>query len=51
VVTLKQIDLEPRDYKASPLKGEPIRGPNFWPIVVQFTAMFVTLAIVRYFVL
>lgn len=48
---MKQIDLEPRDYRAEPLKGEPILGPNWLPIALQFGAMFLTMAIVRYFVL
>ena len=48
---MKQIDLEPRDYKAKPIKGEPILGPNWLPIVVQFGALFATMAIIRYFVL
>lgn len=48
---LKQIDLEPRDYKAAPLKGEPILGPNWLPIALQFGSMFAVMAIVRYFVL
>lgn len=48
---MKQIDLEPHDYKAEPLKGEPILGPNWLPIAVQFGTLFLTMAIVRYFVL
>lgn len=46
---MKQIDLEPRDYKAEPLKGEPFLGTDWLPITVQFVALFVTMAIVRYF--
>ena len=48
---MKQIDLEPHDYKAEPLEGEPILGPNWLPIAVQFGTLFLTMAIVRYFVL
>ena len=48
---MKQIDLEPRDYKGEPMKGEPILGPNWLPIALQFGAMFAVMAIVRYFVL
>lgn len=48
---MKQIDLKPRDYKAEPLKDEPILGPDWLPIALQFGTLFAVMAIVRYFVL
>ena len=46
---MKQIDLNPRDYKSEPVKGESFMGANFWPIVVQFGSMFAVMALIRYF--
>lgn len=46
---MKQIDLDPRDYRRKPEKGAPFFGPGALPIAVQFGAMFITMALVRYF--
>ena len=43
---MKQIDLEPHEYKTEPRKGEPIFGPG-WPIAVAVLASGIIGALVQ----